>query len=127
MYKIRVMEYNKEELFDKIERLKVEKIGGTVVTKYNDNVIRTVSVSPIYEVFDIVKYLKDKISLIENNFTIKEYGLRIKGGIQYLQLYSDEITIGGKKFIKMFNILNSTDKTRKLSFNTGLYLSLIHI
>ena len=61
------MEYNKEELFDKIERLQVEKIGGTVVTKYNDNVIRTVHVSPIYEVFDIVKYLKDKISLIENN------------------------------------------------------------
>ena len=115
------MEYNKEELFDKIERLQVEKIGGTVVTKYNDNVIRTVHVSPIYEVFDIVKYLKDKISLIENNFTIKEYGLRIKGGIQYLQLYSDEVTIGDKKFIKMFNILNSTDKTRKLSFNTGLY------
>ena len=115
------MEYNKEELFDKIERLKVEKVGETIVTKYNDNVIRTVHVSNRYEIFDIVKYLKDKISIIENNFSIKQYSLRIKGGIQYLQLYSDEVSIDGKKFIKIFNILNSTDKTRKLSFNTGLY------
>lgn len=115
------MEYNKEELFDKIERLKIEKIGGTVVTTYNGNVIRTVDVSNRYEIFDIVKYLKDKILLIEKNFDIKNYGLRIKGGIQYLQLYSDEVTIDGKKYLKTFNILNSTDKTRKLSFNTGLY------
>jgi hypothetical protein len=115
------MRYNKEELFSKIERLSVKKIGNTVVTYYDDEAIRTVFVSPRYEIFDIVKYLKDKILLIESNFEIKEYSLVIKGGIQYLQLYSDEIEIDGKKYLKMFNILNSTDKTRKLSFNTGLY------
>ena len=115
------MEYNREELFKKIELLKIEKVGETIVTKYNDRVIKTANVSKIYEIFDIVKYLKEKITHIENNFDIKSYNLRIKGGIQYLELHSDIVMIDNKKYQKSFHILNSSDKSRKLSFNTGLY------
>ena len=115
------MEYNKEELFKKIELLKIEKVGETIVTKYNDRVIRTANVSKIYEIFDIVKYLKEKITHIENNFDIKSYNLIIKNGIQYLELHSDIVIIDNKKYQKSFHILNSSDKSRKLSFNTGLY------
>jgi len=113
--------YKKEEVISKIERISIEKSGDTVVTKYDGRVINTTPVSKRYEIFDIVKYLKDKIELIEQNFTIHSYKLIINSGRQYLQLISDKVTVGGLDFYKSFYILNSTDKSRRLSFNVGLY------
>jgi hypothetical protein len=113
--------YNKKEVIDRINRISIEKSGETVITKYDGRVINTTPVSNRYEIFDIVKYLKDKIDLIEQNFTIYEYKLIIHAGRQYLQLISDKVKIGGLDFYKSFYILNSTDKSRRLSFNVGLY------
>ena len=42
-------------------------------------------------------------------------------GIQELTLLSDTIEIEGISFYKSFFILNSSDKSRRLSFNAGLY------
>ena len=112
---------NKEELFNKIENISIERIGDQIITKFGDKVLSTSDVSGRYEVFDIVKYLKDKIELIENNFTITKYRLQMSRGQQYLKLISDKITIGGVEFYKSFYILNSSDRSRKLSFNAGLY------
>lgn len=113
--------YKKEEVISRIERISIEKNGDTVVTKYDGRVINTTPVSKRYEIFDIVKYLKDKIELIEQNFTITAYKLIITSGRQYLQLISDKVTVGGLDFYKSFYILNSSDKSRRLSFNVGLY------
>lgn len=113
--------YKKEEVISRIERISIEKNGDTVVTKYDGRVINTTPVSKRYEIFDIVKYLKDKIDLIEQNFTITAYKLIITSGRQYLQLISDKVTVGGLDFYKSFYILNSSDKSRRLSFNVGLY------
>ncbi len=113
--------YKKEEVISRIEKISIEKSGETVVTKYDGRVICTAPVSNRYEIFDIVKYLKDKIELIEQNFTITAYKLIITSGRQYLQLISDKVTVGGLGFYKSFYILNSSDKSRRLSFNVGLY------
>lgn len=118
---MRYLVYNKEELIDKIDQISIEKVGNTVVTKYRDRVLRTVVVSNRYEIFDIAKYLKEKIELIESNFTIKKYRFTLTRGVQYLELLSDSIEINGQKYHKSFYILNSSDKSRKLSFNAGLY------
>ena len=113
--------YNKQELFDSIDRISIERSSDNLVTtKFNGRVINTTQVSNRYEIFDIVKYLKDKINSIEQNFEIFEYKLEIKGGKQTLQLISDKVEIGGVDFYKSFFILNSTDKSRRLSFNAGL-------
>lgn len=112
--------YNKEEIFQKIDKISIEKIEDQVITKYDNKVIKIAEVSSRYEIFDIVKYLKDKIEIIENNFNITHYILSIKGGQQSLQLISDEVQIGGVNFRKSFYILNSTDKSRRLNFNSGL-------
>ncbi len=113
--------YNKQELFDNIDRISIERSGDNlVITKFNGRVINTTQVSNRYEIFDIVKYLKDKINSIEQNFEIFKYKLEIKGGKQTLQLISDKVEIGGIDFYKSFFILNSTDKSRRLSFNAGL-------
>jgi len=113
--------YNKQELFDSIDKISIERSGDNLVTtKFNGRVINTTQVSNRYEIFDIVKYLKDKINSIEQNFEIFKYKLEIKGGKQTLQLISDKVEIGGVDFYKSFFILNSTDKSRRLSFNAGL-------
>lgn len=113
--------YNKEEIFNYINKIEVEKVDGQVITKYGGKVTQVANVSKRYEVFDIAKYLKEKIELIEQNFTISKYQLIIRRGQQYLQLISDSVNIGGVEFYKSFYILNSTDKSRRLSFYAGLH------
>jgi hypothetical protein len=113
--------YNKEELFNYIDKIEVEKVNGQVITKYNNRVTQIANVSNRYEVFDITKYLKEKIELIEQNFNISKYQLTITKGQQSLRLISDNVNIGGIEFYKSFYILNSTDKSRRLSFYAGLY------
>lgn len=113
--------YDKQELFDRINQLSIERQNDQIITKYNGSVIKVANVSKRYEIFDIVKYLKDRINDIENNFNISKYQLKIKGGQQFLKLISDKVEIGGVEFYKSFYILNSSDKSRRLSFNVGLY------
>lgn len=112
--------YDKIELFNLIDRISIERNGNIITTKYGSRVINTTVVSNRYEIFDIVKYLKDKINVIEANFPISMYKLEVKGGKQTLQLISDKVEIGGVDFYKSFYILNSTDKSRRLSFSIGL-------
>jgi ArsR family metal-binding transcriptional regulator len=56
--------YNKEVLFSVIDRISITK-EDQVVTKYGNRVIKVANVSNRYEIFDIAKYLKSKIDLIE--------------------------------------------------------------
>jgi hypothetical protein len=113
-------DYNRDEIFATLDKITIQKIEGQVITKFDGRVINITNVSDRYEIFDIVKYLKDKIELIEKNFQISKYVLRLTSGRQFLQLISDKIEIGGVEFYKSFYILNSTDKSRTLSFNLGL-------
>lgn len=115
------LNYNKQELLDKINLISIEQVGSQVITKYRDTVTSISDVSNRYEIFDIKSYLKDKIDLIEKNFNITKYYFRITKGIQELTLLSDSIEIEGINFYKSFFILNSSDKSRRLSFNAGLY------
>ncbi len=113
--------YNKQELIEKINKISIEKIEDRIVTKYGDTVTSVSEVSNRYEIFDIKSYLINKIDLIEKNFNITKYYFRITKGIQELTLLSDTIEINGINFQKSFFILNSSDKSRRLSFNAGLY------
>jgi len=115
------LNYNKQELLDKINLITIEQVGSQIITKYRDTVTSVSNVSNRYEIFDIKSYLKDKIDLIEKNFTITKYYFRVTKGIQELTLLSDSIEIEGINFHKSFFILNSSDKSRRLSFNAGLY------
>lgn len=118
----RYQSYNKQELINKINSISISLNGaGQVVTKYQDRVLSISNVSKRYEIFDIKKYLLEKIDLIEKNFNISKYHFQVTKGIQSLTLLSDKITIEGVDYHKSFFILNSSDKSRRLSFNAGLY------
>jgi hypothetical protein len=54
--------YNKEVLFSVIDRISITKEGDQVVTKYGNRVIKVANVSNRYEIFDIAKYLKVKLT-----------------------------------------------------------------
>lgn len=114
-------DYNKQELINKIDQISIEQVEGQVITKYGSSVLSIANVSNRYEIFDIKTYLKNKIEAIENNFNITKYFFRVHKGIQELTLLSDTIEIEGINFYKSFFILNSSDKSRRLSFNAGLY------
>lgn len=113
--------YNKSELFEKINAIEIFKSGENVITKYFGTIINSTKVSNRYEIFDIRSFLFDKISHIEDNFNIKSYKFVMKRGTQYLTLLSDTVNINGAKYHKAFFILNSSDKSRRLNLNLGLY------
>ena len=113
--------YNREELNEKINSIDITRQSNQVITKYFGRVIKVSNVSDIYEVFDINSYLNSKLDQIESNFSISKYDLTVKGGIQSLTLISDPVDINGNEFYKSFFILNSTDRSRKLSFDLGLF------
>jgi hypothetical protein len=113
--------YNKTDLFKKIDAIEIVQSGNQVVTKYFGRVINNTPVSDRYEIFDIRSFMKSKIDYLESNFNITFSNLRIRGGIQELILLSDQVEIAGVNYYKAFFILNSSDKSRRLSMNLGLY------
>jgi hypothetical protein len=117
------LQWNKTELFNEIDNIEIFREGDQVITKFHDRIISNTNVSKLYEIFDLSSFLKSKIEQIEENFNINYYRLTVKGGIQELVLLSDEVTIGDVKFHKSFYILNSTDKSRRLNMNMGLFRS----
>lgn len=121
MIRRRFQNYDRNVLNDKINSLDISRESNQVITKYDGRVLKVANVSDIYEVFDIKSYLNSKLDQIESNFSISKYDLTIKGGIQSFTLISDPVDINGSEFFKSFFILNSTDKSRKLSFDLGLY------
>lgn len=121
MIKRRFQNYDRNVLNDKINSIDITRESNQVITKYFGRVLKVANVSDIYEVFDIKSYLNSKLDQIETNFSISKYDLTIKGGLQSLTLISDPVDINGNEFHKSFFILNSTDRSRKLSFDLGLY------
>ncbi len=113
--------YNKKELFEKVDAIEIVKVGDSVVTKYFGAVINSTPISKRYEIFDIRSFMKDKISHIESNFKISYYRFVMKRGVQQLILLSDSVDINGSPYYKSFYILNSSDKSRRLNMNLGLY------
>lgn len=117
------VKYNKQDLFNSINAIEIFKQGNQVVTKYFNRVVNTSTVSDRYEIFDIRTFLMSKIDQIEANFKISYSKFRMKGGIQELVLLSDEVDINGTSYYKSFFILNSSDKSRRLNLNMGLFRS----
>ena len=99
------LNFNKQELLDKIEKISIEQVENQVITKYDDRVLSISNVSNRYEIFDIKSYLRSKIDIIEKNFNISKYYFRLTKGIQELTLLSDSIDIEGVTFHKSFFIV----------------------
>jgi len=112
--------YNQSEIVETLNKLQLEQKGNNIFTRYDNKLISDSKVSKKYEFFDFSKFATNIVKEIENYFTPENYILRINKGQQELRLIGEEIEINGDKYHKMFNIFNSTDRSRALGLNTGL-------
>lgn len=113
-------EYDKDAIFETLDDLKITQSGNNIITKFQNRMISNVGVSDKYQLFNFPGFAKKVISEIENYFTPETYSLKIYQGRQEIRLVGEEVLINGDIYKKMFNLLNSTDKSRALQLNIGL-------
>jgi hypothetical protein len=113
-------DYNKNDIFHTLDQLKISQRGNNILTHFGGALISDSTVTEKYELFDFPTFAKDIVSEVGNYFTPEKYQMRITKGQQELRLIGEEVIINGDKYSKMFNILNSTDKSRALQLNIGL-------
>lgn len=113
-------DFNYSELVELINKIKITKQGSSVITHFGDRIVSTKSVSDKYEVFDFRPFVLSCLDAILDSYEIEKYSLSIVGGRQEIRLHSFPEIIDGETFTRSFYLLNSSDKSRALSFNYGL-------
>jgi len=112
--------FNQSTIIDTLSKLDIEQKGNNIFTRFDNKLIANSLVSDKYKLFDFSNFAIDVVKEIENYFTPENFILRINKGQQELRLIGEEVSINGDKYHKMFNIFNSTDRSRALGLNTGL-------
>lgn len=112
--------YDRKNIFETIDKLDISQREKLIVTKFDNRTISASNVSDKYELFDFKPFTKSILGEIENYFMPDKYTLKITKGQQELRLIGEEVMINGELYNKMFNILNSTDRSRSLQLNVGL-------
>ncbi|NPV12920.1 MAG: DUF932 domain-containing protein [Ignavibacteria bacterium] len=113
-------DYDKNAIFDTLDKLVLSRNQNNILTHYDNRLISNTVVTEKYELFDFPKFAKEVVNEVENYFLPEKYELRITQGQQELRLIGEQVLINGDRYSKMFNILNSTDKSRALQLNVGL-------
>mgnify|MGYP003630263414 CR=1 FL=1 len=121
---MRAFDYN--ELVEKINGIEIVLQGDEVVTFYNDKEKARKSVSTKYEIFDFKPFVISSIDEILKSYEIEKYTLSLVGGRQEIRLFSYPEVINGESFTRAFYLLNSSDKSRALSFSYGLRHNNFH-
>lgn len=114
------MTYNKNDLINTLDKIVLSRDNNNVCTYYNGKLLSNSTVSEKYEMFDFSNFSKNIVNNIEDYFQPEKYLIRISKGQQELRLIGEKKIINGDLYTKMFNILNSTDKSRSLQINIGL-------
>jgi hypothetical protein len=112
--------YNRKEIIDTLNMLDLTQKGNNILTKFDNRLIANTIVSNKYKLFDFSTFARNIVNEIENYFTPESFILKVTRGQQELRLIGESVLINGDKYSKMFNIFNSTDRTRALGINAGL-------
>jgi hypothetical protein len=118
--KIVYIPYTKDEVQERISKFDIRHEGLIVSTFYDGRIISNVEVSEKYWSFDFKNFAKDIIEKINDYFVPETYTLRINKGAQEIRLVGESVTIKDDEYFKVFNLVNSSDKTRCLQMNIGL-------
>lgn len=108
------------ELIEKISKINIYLVGEEVITEFDGRQLSSTKVSKRYEIFDFKPFVINCIDEIVKLYEIEHYRLILVKGIQEIRLYSKPIIIEGEVFRRTFYLLNSSDKSRALSFSYGL-------
>jgi hypothetical protein len=112
--------YSQEGVLEKIEKFDIAHVQNVVKTSYDQRVLAVVDVSEKYWSFDFRTFALNIIKNINKYFSPEKYSFRINGGAQEIRLIGETVKVGGDIYYKMFNLVNSSDKTRALQMNIGL-------
>lgn len=121
-----VIKYNRDAFLHELNRFdfKVTKNddgSSRVDTIYDDKVIKSKEFKNYPSLPDFKKFTTYLLSKLAGEFQIHDFIVELNSTVQQVVLLSDEIDINGTKFSKAFYIVNSTDKTRVLNLDYGLY------
>jgi hypothetical protein len=105
-------EYTREKLLNQLDQLQIEQVDNKVTTTYCGKTVKKFTVSKKYHNFDIKAFVKEIVPMIDSD--IDSYNFRIMGGIQEEKVNKDV-------YKRAFYLLNSTDESRTLQLNFGLY------
>jgi hypothetical protein len=112
--------YIQEDVLGKIDKFDILHKNLTVKTTYDHRVLAIVDVSEKYWSFDFKTFATNIIKTINRYFSPEKYSFRINGGAQEIRLIGGIVKVGGDIYYKMFNLVNSSDKSRALQMNIGL-------
>lgn len=112
--------YNQKEIIDTLKMLDLTQKDNNIITKFDNRLIANTTVSNKYQLFDFPSFAGDIVNEIENYFTPESFIFKVTKGQQELRLIGESVLINGDEYSKMFNIFNSTDKSRALGMNAGL-------
>lgn len=121
-----MIDFNYTELLTKLSNIEIKLEGDEVATYYNKRQTSRTKVSNKYEIFDFRPFVIRCINEVQKNYTIDKYTLSVIGGRQEIRLFSEPEIIDGKEFRRTFYLLNSSDKSRALSFSYGLKYDDFH-
>lgn len=113
--------YSLEKVLQEINQFSVESTHGVVSTRYGEQLKRIANVTSQYKLLNIKSFFNSIIGILSDVMDIETYSFRVDRGIQEISLMSKVVLINGDEYRKAFYILNSTDRTRALRFNIGLY------
>jgi uncharacterized protein DUF932 len=106
---------------NELKKMAIFQNEGGVRTFYNDTIISETQVSDKYQVFDFPKFCLDVIPTVTKAFTPEKAILRINKGVQELRLVGETFLLDGEEFKKQLNIVSSTNKSKALQINIGLW------
>ena len=112
--------FDYERLLREMSGIEIKLEGDEVATYYNNKQVSRKKVSTKYEVFDFKPFVIQCIDSVIEKYDIEKYELTLRGGRQEIRLFSFPEMINGEEFRKTFYLLNSSDKSRALSFSYGL-------
>lgn len=112
--------YIQEDVLSKVEKFDIQHERLTVKTSYDHRILAVVDVSEKYWSFDFKTFAINIIKTINRYFSPEKYSFRINGGAQEIRLVGGVVKVGEDVYYKMFNLVNSSDKSRALQMNIGL-------
>lgn len=121
-----VHEYNTETFINELNRFSVDLFKNengtyTVSTYFDNELVKSKTFKSYDNLPDFNKFVQYVLSKLAGEFEIFKFIAELNSTVQQIILLSDEIKIDGEKYHKAFYIVNSTDRTRVLNLDYGLY------
>lgn len=120
--KTKIEKFNKLNLIKQLTRIEARWEGRDVVTLIGGKESqRWTPKNKDYTIINFSEVSKEFITKVSKHLKIEGMHLRAYGGVQELKLYGEQFDLLGEKYQKMACLLSSTDGTRNLKANFGLF------